>query len=247
MLELARETAPGAEGFAVLALPRDPCHPADAIVGVGHPINYLPSLDAIHRGAGRHGRRAAPRRDPRVRRLRPRVRRGAPSTTRRAAVGRATTGRWSPSSRCRRADRFVRQMAIFSRNPTARGGGTMSAMTTCWWTSTRSRRCSRSTGSTPSVRTPSATRRCRGPAHGRGPQGRLKPGPAPSGAGSVCALRRRPRCPRARRPVMVGRHPARAYPIVRIRRGFATVIRSISASDTPRLPQTRQERRCRYV
>ena len=48
MLELARETAPGAEGFEVLALPRDAVPRADAIVGVGHPINYLPSLDAIH-------------------------------------------------------------------------------------------------------------------------------------------------------------------------------------------------------
>jgi SAM-dependent methyltransferase len=48
MVDLARETAPGAEGFALLALPGDPVPPADAIVGVGHPINYLPSLDAIH-------------------------------------------------------------------------------------------------------------------------------------------------------------------------------------------------------
>lgn len=47
MLELARETAPGAEGFLVVALPGDPLPEADAIVGVGHPINYLPSREAI--------------------------------------------------------------------------------------------------------------------------------------------------------------------------------------------------------
>ena len=52
MLALARETAPGAEGFAVLALPDDPLPRCDAIVGVGHPINYLPSLEAIHRALG---------------------------------------------------------------------------------------------------------------------------------------------------------------------------------------------------
>jgi SAM-dependent methyltransferase len=48
MVELAREVAPGAEGYVVLALPDDPLPAADAIVGVGHPINYLPSLEAIH-------------------------------------------------------------------------------------------------------------------------------------------------------------------------------------------------------
>ena len=47
MVDLAREVAPGAEGFAILALPDDPLPAADAIVGVGHPINYLPSLPAI--------------------------------------------------------------------------------------------------------------------------------------------------------------------------------------------------------
>lgn len=49
MLALARETAPGAQGFEILVLPDDPIPAAAAIVGVGHPINYLPSLDAIHR------------------------------------------------------------------------------------------------------------------------------------------------------------------------------------------------------
>jgi SAM-dependent methyltransferase len=49
MLTLARETAPGAEGFARLTLPDDPVPEADAIVGIGHPLCYLPSLDAIER------------------------------------------------------------------------------------------------------------------------------------------------------------------------------------------------------
>ena len=48
MVDLAREVAPGAEAYEVLALPDDPLPAADAIVGVGHPINYLPSLEAIH-------------------------------------------------------------------------------------------------------------------------------------------------------------------------------------------------------
>jgi SAM-dependent methyltransferase len=49
MLALARETAPGVEGFARLTLPDDPVPEADAIVGIGHPLCYLPSLDAIER------------------------------------------------------------------------------------------------------------------------------------------------------------------------------------------------------
>lgn len=49
MLDLARESAPGAEGFARLTLPDDPVPEADAIVGVGHPLNYLPTLGAIER------------------------------------------------------------------------------------------------------------------------------------------------------------------------------------------------------
>jgi SAM-dependent methyltransferase len=49
MLDLARATAPGAEGFARLTLPDDPVPAADAIVGIGHPLSYLPSLHAIER------------------------------------------------------------------------------------------------------------------------------------------------------------------------------------------------------
>lgn len=49
MLELARETAPGAEEFALLTLPDDPVPECDAVVGIGHPLCYLPTKDAIDR------------------------------------------------------------------------------------------------------------------------------------------------------------------------------------------------------
>ncbi len=50
MVDLAREVAPGAEEYRVLALPSDPLPAADAIVGVGHPISYLPTLEAVRAG-----------------------------------------------------------------------------------------------------------------------------------------------------------------------------------------------------
>ena len=37
------------EGFAQLTLPDDPVPACDAVVGIGHPLNYLPTLDAIER------------------------------------------------------------------------------------------------------------------------------------------------------------------------------------------------------
>jgi SAM-dependent methyltransferase len=49
MLDLAREVAPGAESIERLSLPDDPIPAADAIVSVGHALNYLPdeaSIDA---------------------------------------------------------------------------------------------------------------------------------------------------------------------------------------------------------
>jgi SAM-dependent methyltransferase len=49
MLELARETAAGAEEIRLLTLPDDPIPPADAIVSVGHVLNYLPDEAAIDR------------------------------------------------------------------------------------------------------------------------------------------------------------------------------------------------------
>jgi len=49
MLDLARETAPGAD-VRLLVLPADPLPDADAVVGIGHVLNYLPDAEAIDRG-----------------------------------------------------------------------------------------------------------------------------------------------------------------------------------------------------
>jgi len=49
MLELASATAPGAEELRLLVLPDDPLPEADAVVGCGHVLNYLPDLASIHR------------------------------------------------------------------------------------------------------------------------------------------------------------------------------------------------------
>ncbi len=47
MLRLAAETAPGAAAIERLTLPEDPVPEADAIVGVGHALNYLPDAEAV--------------------------------------------------------------------------------------------------------------------------------------------------------------------------------------------------------
>jgi SAM-dependent methyltransferase len=44
---LARSTAPGVEEFALLTLPDEPVPFADAIIGVGHALNYLPTTEHI--------------------------------------------------------------------------------------------------------------------------------------------------------------------------------------------------------
>lgn len=49
MLNLARGYAPGAAGFAELRLPGDAIPAADAIVSVGHPVNYLDDEDQLFR------------------------------------------------------------------------------------------------------------------------------------------------------------------------------------------------------
>jgi SAM-dependent methyltransferase len=49
MLDLARETAPDAEDVRTLVLPDDPIPAADAIVSVGHALNYLPDEAAVDR------------------------------------------------------------------------------------------------------------------------------------------------------------------------------------------------------
>ena len=49
MLDLARDVAGDAEEIRRLTLPDDPIPAADAIVGVGHALNYLPDAGAIDR------------------------------------------------------------------------------------------------------------------------------------------------------------------------------------------------------
>src|SRR5918994_997348 len=49
MLELARQVAPDGEDVRQVTLPDDPIPPADAIVGVGHALNYLPDEAAVDR------------------------------------------------------------------------------------------------------------------------------------------------------------------------------------------------------
>lgn len=49
MLDVARELVPDAEGLEVLALPDDPVPPADAIVSVGHCLNYLHDAASLER------------------------------------------------------------------------------------------------------------------------------------------------------------------------------------------------------
>jgi len=49
MLDLAREYAGAAQEIRRLTLPDDPIPDADAIVSVGHVVNYLPDADAIER------------------------------------------------------------------------------------------------------------------------------------------------------------------------------------------------------
>lgn len=49
MLDLARAAVPGTD-VARLTLPDDPLPAADAVVGVGHPLNYLADPDAVRRG-----------------------------------------------------------------------------------------------------------------------------------------------------------------------------------------------------
>src|SRR5438309_5661628 len=49
MLELARQTAPGAEDIRVLVMPDDPMPACDAVVSIGHPVSYLPDEASVLR------------------------------------------------------------------------------------------------------------------------------------------------------------------------------------------------------
>lgn len=59
MLELARETAAGAD-VRRITLPDDPLPDADAVVGVGHVLNYLPDVAAVERGLAAAARAVRP-------------------------------------------------------------------------------------------------------------------------------------------------------------------------------------------
>lgn len=114
MLELAREVAPGAD-LRRLALPDDPVPPADAIVGTGHALNYLPDLPSIERSLAAIADA-----------LRPggvlaidlcdlewgAARRDAPNLGRVGDDWALVTRFSTPAP-----DRYVREMAIFTRNP----------------------------------------------------------------------------------------------------------------------------------
>jgi SAM-dependent methyltransferase len=60
MLELARLGVTGAEAIRRVTLPDDPLPEADAIVGVGHALNYLPDAGAIDRALGAMARALRP-------------------------------------------------------------------------------------------------------------------------------------------------------------------------------------------
>lgn len=114
MLDLARDYAPEAEDIRRVVLPDDPLPSADAIVSVGHVLNYLNDEEAIDRALV-----AA------VRALRPggvlavdlcdlawgETRRGAPPQVRMTDEWVIVTEYSSPS-----ANRFTRVITIFLRN-----------------------------------------------------------------------------------------------------------------------------------
>lgn len=53
MLALARQNVPDAVDVRPLTLPDDPIPEADAVVGTGHALSYLPDADAVRRGLRR--------------------------------------------------------------------------------------------------------------------------------------------------------------------------------------------------
>jgi SAM-dependent methyltransferase len=60
MLELARETAPGAEEIRLLVLPDDDLPECDAVVSIGHVLSYLPAEAALDRALLAAGRALRP-------------------------------------------------------------------------------------------------------------------------------------------------------------------------------------------
>lgn len=114
MLDLARQVAPGADEIRLLVMPDDPIPPADAIVSVGHAVNYLPDEASIDRALIAMANA-----------LRPggimaidvcdlayaEARSDAPNLGRVEESWAIVTEFSTPTP-----DRFVRQMAVFSRN-----------------------------------------------------------------------------------------------------------------------------------
>lgn len=113
LLDLCRAHVPGAAEVRQLVLPEDPIPEADAIVSVGHVLNYLPDEGAIERalvamaGALRPGGLVA---FDICDRSWGEARRGAPSYG-------AATDEWAIVTEFSvpAPDRFVRQMAVFVR------------------------------------------------------------------------------------------------------------------------------------
>lgn len=113
-LELARAHAAGAEDIRRLVLPDDPVPEADAVVSVGHVLNYLPDESSVERALANV-----------TKALRPdgvlaldicdvewgELRREAPATGRVGADWAIVTEFSRPVP-----NRFVRQMAVFVRN-----------------------------------------------------------------------------------------------------------------------------------
>jgi SAM-dependent methyltransferase len=114
MLELARTEATGSEEIRRLTLPDDPVPAADAIVGVGHALNYLPDALSVERALTALARA-----------LRPggvlaidicdlewgRARRQGPPNLGRVAEDWAIVSRFSTPT----TDSFVREMTTFVR------------------------------------------------------------------------------------------------------------------------------------
>jgi SAM-dependent methyltransferase len=114
MLDLAREYAPGAAEIRPLVLASDPVPAADAIVGVGHALNYLPTAEAIERALANLAGALAPGGIFAVDLCDlewAAVRRDQPSQGRAGPDWAIVTESSVPAP-----DRYVRQMAVFVRD-----------------------------------------------------------------------------------------------------------------------------------
>lgn len=158
MLDLARETVPDAEDLRRLTLPDDPVPQADAIVGVGHALNYLPDEDSIHRSLTAVAEALRPGGLLAIDLCDLEWGREREDELPRGWVGDdwALVTRFSTPS----PDRYVREMATFTRTTTGHGAATTNATTTCSSTRPACRRGWGRTAWMPQYATRSATRRC---------------------------------------------------------------------------------------